>query len=215
MAGKPSVLARLYAPVLRVLARRGTRVLLVRLGDPNPDIAFPALPPGYSTEPKEPLDLLPWATPQYTLNEDFLRQASARGDRCVANFYDGELVGYGFVTRCFAPVTDQLGVKIGPKLQYRYKGWTHPAHRRKHLSHARGRINSRLFPQPHGQRMVSYVEAHNFASRLTHEDVHPSFLGLCLILRLWGRDYAINSPAASRAGFELVRNDRHGAEHAE
>lgn len=210
MAGKPTIPARLYAPLLRFLARTGTRVLLVQLGDPNPNIAFPDLAPGYSAEPKEPLDLLPWAKPEFGLQETFLRSASKRGDRCVANFFEGSLVGYGFVTRSCAPVTEQVDVKIGPALQYRYKGWTHPEHRRKHLSHARGRLNSRLFPNQARQRMVSYVEAHNFASRLTHAAVHPTFLGLCLIVRVFGREFPINSPAARRAGFELFRRDRVG-----
>jgi len=214
MAGEPSLFARLYAPALGLLARNGTRVLLVNLGDPNPDIAFPDLPPGYTAEPKDPLDLLPWASTEYGLSDTFLQQANARGDRCVANFYEGSLVGYGFVTRCFAPVTEQIGVSINSTLQYRYKGWTHPEHRRKHLSHARGRINSRLFPRQPGQRMVSYVEAHNFASRLPHADVHPIFLGTCLIVRLLGREFPISSPAARRAGFELVRLDPAEAAHA-
>jgi len=211
MAGSPSLSARLYAPVLRVLARSGTRLLLVNLGDPNPHIAFPELPPGYTAEPKQPVDLLPWATSEHGLNETFLRQASKRGDRCVANFYHGDLVGYGFVTRCFAAVTKQIGVRVGAGLQYRYKGWTHPAHRRKHLSHARGRLNSRLFPQTPGQCMVSYVEAHNFASRLTHADVRPIFLGCCLIVSVLGREYPINSPSAKRFGLELVHLNREGA----
>lgn len=214
MAGSPSVFARLYAPALRVLARRGSRLLLVNLGDPNPQIAFPELPDGYTAEPKEPLDLLAWTSPEYDLTEAFLQQASKRGDRCVANFYNGELVGYGFVTRCFAAVTDQVAIRISGGLQYRYKGWTHPEHRRKHLSHARGRLNSRLFPEAAGQRMVSYVEAQNFASRLTHADVHPTRLGVCFILRILGREYPINSRAARRAGFELVRHQREDARHA-
>jgi len=214
MAGKPSLMAQIYAPVLRLLARGGTRVLLVQLGDENPHIAFPQLPPGYTAEAKQPLDLLPWSTPEHGLTESFLRQASERGDRCVVNFFHGDLVGYGFVTRCFAPVTDQVGVRIGAALHYRYKGWTHPEHRRKHLSHARGRLNSRLFPRQEGQRMVSYVEAHNFASRLTHADVRPTFLGLCVIVRVLGREYPINSLAAVRAGFELVRLDRAEAVNA-
>lgn len=213
MAGKPSLPARLAAPALKLLTRVGTRVLIVRLSDPDPSIEFPQLPPGYTTEPREPLDLLPWAKSEYSLSETFLQQADDRGDRCAANFYQDELVGYGFVTRRYAPLTAQIAVQIGEGLQYRYKGWTHPAHRRKHLSHARGRINSNLFPEQSGHRMVTYVEAHNFASRLNHADVQPTFVGLCFIVRLFGRDIPINSPAVTRAGFRLARLDQSGVAH--
>ncbi len=209
MAKRPSLIARLYAPVLNMLARHGTRVMLVRLGNPDSTIAFPELPPGYSAEAKSPLDLMPWAgKPGFNLDADFLQQASERGDRCVANFYHRELVGYGFVTRSHAAVTDQVGVIVSNGIQYRYKGWTHPEHRRKYLSHARGRLNSCLYrddPQP---RMVSYVDAQNFPSRLTHADVHQSSLGVCLIVRLFGREIPINSQRAKRAGFKLVRMPR-------
>ena len=209
MANGPSFFARLYAPVLRVLARHGTRVMLVNLGDPDPHITFPELAPGYSAEPKVPLDLLPWAGREgYGLDAEFLHQASERGDRCVANYFNGELVGYGFVTRSHASVSDQIAVRISNGVQYRYKGWTHPNHRRKHLSHARGRLNSRLFPDDPMPRMISYVEAQNFPSRLTHADVHPSSLGVCLIIRVLGWELPISSRAAKRAGFTLVRLQR-------
>ncbi len=198
---------RLYSFGLRSLANTGNKLLLVELGDNNPHIEEPALAPGYSTRALEPEDLMPWASAEYQLSPAFLNEAQARGDRCVGNFYADQLVGYGFVTQSFAAITDQIGVKINQPLLYRYKGWTHPEHRRKYLSHARGRLNSRLFPQQPGQRMVSYVDAHNFPSRLKHADIRPVRLGYCLILRLFGKEFCINSRIAKRYGFSLVRNN--------
>lgn len=195
---------RVYGKLLDCMARVGTRILLIELGDSNPDIEMPVLPSGYTTKQLKPSDLMAWTTPEYGLSESFLIQAQARGDRCVANFFQNELVGYGFVTQSYAPVTDQTAVKIDERLLYRYKGWTHPAHRRNHLSHARGRINSRLFPKQQGQHMVSYVEVQNFPSRLKHADVHPVCLGYSMILRVFGKEYLFNSPIAKRYGFQLV-----------
>ncbi len=195
---------KLYGTLLRHLSSYGTRLLLVELGDNNPHISMPELPAGYTTRALEPLDLLPWANGGYDLSEAFLRQSAARGDRCVANFYHDQLVGYGFVTPNYAAVTEQVAVAVSKNLLYRYKGWTHPQHRRKHLSHARGRLNSRLFPPQPGQRMVSYVEAQNFPSRLKHAEVRPVRLGYSLIVRLFGREMIFNSGVARRFGFRLV-----------
>ena len=195
---------RVYARLLRWLAGRGTRLMLVSLGDENPHIEMPELPEGYTTRALDPEDLLPWASPEYGLSKSFLTQAQARGDRCVGNFFGDDLVGYGFVTRSYAPVTEQVAVEIDDSLLYRYKGWTHPEHRRKYLSHARGRLNQTLFDRSAGQKMVSYVEAQNFASRLNHKDVHPQHLGWCGIVKLFGREWSFNTNSTVKHGFRLV-----------
>jgi len=205
VAGNPSLIARLYAPVLNRLARIGTQLFIVRLGGPSAHIRAPELEPGYTVEAKKPLDLLPWAKPDWGLTEEFLRSSDARGDRCVANFFKGDLVGYGFVSRSLAPVTPQVYARISGGLQYRYKGWTHPQHRRKHLSHARGRLNSQLFPEDQAPKMISYVAVQNFASRLTHKEVRPESVGLCGIVRIFGTDYVFHGPGVKSAGFELIR----------
>ncbi len=198
----------MYTTVMSRLAGLGIRLFIVELGDNNPHIAHPRLPAGYTTETPPVEKLRAWAGLEHSLSHRFLDEAIERGDRCVANFYNGELVGYGFVTRSRAPVTDQLEVLIDDHLRYRYKGWTHPAHRRKHLSHARGRINSTLFPMSDGHRMVSYVDSHNFASRLKHPDVHPVRLGYAGYVTFFGEQYPFTGRIPRRFGFELRRISR-------
>ena len=195
----------LYAVVMRRLARLGFHLFLVELGDDDPEVAMPQLEPGYTTRASTPEELLPWVAADNGLSEDFLRAAIDRGDRCVANFFEGGLVGYGFVAKVRAPVTDQLEVVVDDRLIYRYKGWTHPDHRRKHLSHARGRLNMRLFPLTDGRRMVSYVTTHNFASKLKHADLHPVRLGYCGFVTLFGREYPFTHRVPRRFGFRLER----------
>ncbi|MEM9622136.1 MAG: hypothetical protein AAF993_10835 [Pseudomonadota bacterium] len=199
-------LAKPLVALLRLLSRYGTKFLLVELGDDNPHIRMPQLSPGYTIQAMTPIELLPWADTEHDLTADFLRRAEAQGDRCVANFFADDLVGYGFVTASQAPLNGQVSVRVNNHLLYRYKGWTHPDHRRRHLSHARGRLNSKLFPHQPGQRMVSYVEAQNLPARLTHTDVHPVRLGYCAIVRLLGRSIIYNSRTATRFGFRLIHH---------
>ncbi|MEM7099662.1 MAG: hypothetical protein AAF541_15455 [Pseudomonadota bacterium] len=184
--------------------------MVVNLGDPNQSIAMPELPNGYSTVTLTPRELIPWACEANDLSETFLKSAHRRGDRCVANFLDRDgqkqLVGYGFVTTSTAPLTDGVHVKIGPHLRYRYKGWTHPEHRRLYLSHARGRLNQSLFPMDQGQRMVSYIDFHNYPSRFNHAAVKPEEVGYCAIMRWFGSTHCFTSPGARKHGFELTTN---------
>ena len=191
------------------LQKLGFYLFQVQIGDDNTQIAIPELAPGYTIEKVMPHDLLPWAKPEYDLSEAFLREAIERGDRCVANFFEGELVGYGFVTQRNAPVTDQLQVVVGNNLVYRYKGWTHPDHRRKRLSYARGRLNRLVFPLRDGRRTVSYVATHNFASKLNPSVIHPVFLGYCGYIRWFGQEYPFTLRTPRRFGFRLVRRHKH------
>jgi hypothetical protein len=188
----------IYAACMRRLAQAGFHLFIVELGDDRPDITSPRLPDGYSARATGLEELWPWVGNDYGLSESFLRGAIVRGDRCVANFFNGELVGYGFVTQVGAPVTDQLEVVIDERLVY-------PDHRRKHLSHARGRLNRQFFPLTEGRRTVDYVAVHNLASKLKHPDIHPVRLGYCGYIRLFGREYPFTQPTPRRFGFRLVR----------
>jgi len=199
-----------YSAIMGRLARFGFHLFLVELGDDSPGIAFPELDPGYTARAADLEELWPWVGKDYGLSEDFLRGAIARGDHCVANFFNGELVGYGFVTKVGAPVTDQLEVVIDDRLIYRYKGWTHPDHRRKHLSHARGRLNRQFFPLTDGRRTVDYVAVHNLASKLKHPDIHPVRLGYCGFVRLFGCEHPFTQRVPRRFGFRLARRHRGG-----
>ncbi len=194
-----------YAAIMRRMAHLGFHLFLVELGDDNQDIAMPKLPSGYTTRATDLAELWPWVGKVDGLSAEFLRAAIARGDRCVANFFNDELVGYGFVTKGRAPATDQLDVMIDDRLVYRYKGWTHPGHRRKHLSHARGRLNRQFFPLTDGRRTVDFVAVHNLESKLKHADLHPVRLGYCGFVRLFGREYPFTQRVPRIFGFRLAR----------
>jgi hypothetical protein len=197
----------LHIHLMRALRALAVQLYLVQLGDDRGDIEAPTLASGYTTRPVEPRELLPWADrPGFGLTREFLELAGERGHPAVANFYGDDLVGYGFVARGRAPVTNQVDVLVSDRLVYRYKAWTHPAHRRQHLSFARGRINRTLFPLQSGQRTVSYVETHNYASRLHRPELRPRNVGYSGIIRLAGREYPFTTAGPRRAGFRLVRS---------
>ena len=201
------VLRTLHVEAFRTLARLGFHLYLVELGDDRNDIERPQLPDGYLTRPVDLQELRAWVGVINGLSDEFLDEAIARGDRCVGNFYEGRLVGHGFVARQRAPVTDQLQVVVDDWLIYRYKGWTHPEHRRKYLSHARGRMNRELFPLRQGMRTVDYVAVHNLPSKYKHADLHPVRLGYCGYVRLFGREYPFTTRVPRRYGFRLERRE--------
>jgi hypothetical protein len=117
-------------------------------------------------------------------------------------------VGYGFVALRRAPLTDQLEIVVDERLDYRYKGWTHPNHRRKHLSHARARLSRKLYPLTAGRRSVSYVAVHNLPSRLQHRDLKPVRVGYCGYVRVFGREYPFTHRIVKRIGFRIQRRAR-------
>ncbi len=194
-----------YAAVMRSLERLGFHLFTVQLGDDDPNREVPEMSPGYTLERATPLDLMRWAEPEYGLSRQFLEESAQNGDRCVLNLYNGELAGYGFVTTARARATEQLDVVISDNLVYRYKGWTHPDHRRKHLSLARGSLNKKLFPLGDKRRTVSFVVSHNFKSKLHHRALKPERIGLCGYLRIFGREIPFTLPGPRRHGFRLAR----------
>jgi hypothetical protein len=196
-----------YAVVMRFFERLGFHLFTVQLGDDNPKREMPELPPGYTVEKAMPEDLMNWAEPKYGLSRPFLEESASNGDRCVLNLFHDALVGYGFVATARARATDQLDVVIDNNLVYRYKGWTHPDHRRKHLSLARGSLNKTLFPLGEGRRTVSFVVTHNFKSKLHHRALKPKRIGLCGYLHLFGREYPFTLPGPRRHGFRLARRN--------
>lgn len=197
---------RAYRKVIALLKHGiGLRLFLVQLGDDFSTVKTPTLEPGYRTLACEPKDLLQWIDNECGLSAEFLHAAIERGDRCVANYFHNKLVGYVFVARRQAPLSGQLEVRLSNRLIYRYKAWTHPNHRRKHLSMARGRLNKTLFPLEPGQRTVAYVDTTNFASKLVRPEIQPEKIGYCGYVVLAGREIAFNGAGPVRHGFKLQR----------
>ena len=207
--GLEKVQRALYSKLMSGLRRLfGLNLFLVQYGDDKSKVAPPTLEEGYTTRTCTPEQLKQWASSEVGLPISFLDDAQKRGDRCVANFFHDDLVGYVFVAKSNAPLTNQLEVAIDNRLVYRYKAWTHPNHRRKHLSMARGRLNKTLFPLQPGQRTIAYVATTNFPSRLVRPEIHPQAVGYSGYFKLAGREIPFNTPGTRRAGFKVQRRKR-------
>jgi GNAT superfamily N-acetyltransferase len=206
----------LYWQLMQLARKLGFRLYYVRV-EANVHRLFgesaPALPPEFDTRIDRPSDLLPWAGRVADLDETFLAAAQARGDLCVTNYHDGELVGFAFITHSRAPVSAQLDVLVPKGFQYVYKGWTHPDYRRTNLGKARMYLRHGLLLADPTLRGISYVETHNYPSLLhgyrppIERSLH---LGFCGSLTLFGRERPFNTRRARWIGFELVRRSDPG-----
>lgn len=172
--------------------------------------AKPETAEGYVTRMVDYDDLAPFAGREpYGLDGAMLQSAFANGDEVVANFHEGELVGYSFQTRVWAPVTEQLGLSVPSGFVYAYKTWTHAAHRRRHLNAIRGYVRSVEAPMAHPERYVDYIESHNYPS-LLHSYVHPARrairMGLIGYFTVLGKQIPFATPRARWLGVEFRRN---------
>ena len=174
----------------------------------------PYSPTGYETRAVASGDLAPFADRLgYDLSADFLARAFGPGCECSANFYNGELVGYGFITRTRAPVTEQLDVIVPNGFRYGYKSWTHADHRRKNLSAMRAYVRRTAFDRPVDERGIEYVETHNYPSLLhgylppTERNLTVGFVGC---VRVFGRELPFATRRAKWIGFRWVRKEDDG-----
>lgn len=102
--------------------------------------------------------------PGLELDDAFLDQALAKGDRCYG-IVDGEtLASYGWYSTNPTPIDDALMLHFDPSWVYMYKGYTGHAYRGQRL-HAIGMAKSMLAHVEMGLKgIVSQVERNNFSS---------------------------------------------------
>ncbi len=206
----------IYWQLMHGLTKLGFRLHYVSvLGDMRDILGEerPAAPPEYDTRPVCAEDMLPYAERVPDLSREFIVTAFGRGDICVANFHQGELVGFSFSSFSRARVTDQLDALVPDGFRYGYKAWTHPDHRKAKLSRMRGYVRRQAWPGHRQMRSINYVETHNYAS-LLHSYMHPRLRGIRMGFVGWvtvfGREFPFASRRARWIGFELVRKDDTG-----
>lgn len=103
-------------------------------------------------------------TPGLELDDAFLDQALAKGDRCYGIVDGGTLASYGWYSTNPTPIDDELTLHFDPRWVYMYKGYTGHAYRGQRL-HAIGMARSMTEHVALGLKgIVSQVEANNFSS---------------------------------------------------
>ncbi len=203
----------LHWEVMSGLSRLGIHVHYVNVesdlqqivGEERPDVS-----PDYDTRVIGLEEMLPFADRVSGLSRPHLETAFGRGDRCTANFFRGELVGYSFSCYTRARVNDQLDVLVPEGFRYGYKAWTHPDHRRAHLSRMRVYVRRRTHPLDRDKRTIGYIETHNYPSLLhgyRRPDVRKIRMGFSGWITIAGRQIPFNTRQARRIGFEFVRKD--------
>lgn len=205
----------LYWELMNAVARLGVHLHYVNIDghlSAIMDETPPAVPTGYDTRYLGFEELRAYEGLVPDMDGAFLDSACARGDVCIANFHDDELVGFAFLSFTHARATPQLDVLVPEGFQYVYKGWTHQNHRRAGLAAARVHLRHQLLRANPAQRSISYVETHNYASLLRgyrHPRERLLRMGFCGWITVLGRQIPFNSRRAKWIGFELTPSGNH------
>ncbi|TBW12798.1 GNAT family acetyltransferase [Azotobacter chroococcum subsp. isscasi] len=178
------------------------------------DPAFLDCPAGYTPGFLDEKQLRHFARdPQNELDDGFLNEALAKGDRCYA-ILDGEnLAAYGWYSRQPTRINppDML-LDFDPDYVYMYKGLTNPLYRGQRL-HAIGMNRALQCYMEEGVRgIISYVESTNFDSLKSCFRLGYQAFGSIYLLRLCGRSLRLYSPACRHYRFALREEAPMGGE---
>ena len=145
------------------------------------------------------------ADPQYEMNETFLREALAKGDRCYGIVHGETLASYGwYSTRPTAALTSDLEMRFDPRYVYMYKGFTHEGYRGQRL-HAAGMAEALQEYRAEGLAgIVSYVESNNFSSLKSCYRMGYTVFGYLVALRIGGRYFISASEGCRDRAFALA-----------
>ncbi len=142
--------------------------------------------------------------PQNQLDNSFLSEALAKGDRCYAILEGEKLAAYGWYSRQPTRIDPpDLVLDFNQDYVYMYKGLTHPAYRGQRL-HA---IGMNLALQSYRKEglagMISYVESTNFDSLKSCARLGYEIFGSIYLMRIFGRYLHWRSSSCKRYGFTL------------
>jgi hypothetical protein len=137
--------------------------------------------------------------------------AFERGDRCFANFYHDDIVGYTFYGRHPTRVRPGLVFRFPEGMLYTYASYTHPDHRGRALAGARA--NARRLADGAAAlhtRVVWYISIDNSDSLASAKSWGPGLLGYVGYVRARGRFHCFASPSCRRLGIELAEDPSAG-----
>ena len=200
----------LYDLTLRAINRLAFLRILRAVAIATPDPKALERRPEYSYGFLSRALLLSFAVdPQYEMNEEFLRRALAKNDRCYGVVAGDTLASYGwYSTSPTVALTDDLELQFDPAYVYMYKGFTQERYRGQRL-HATGMALALQEYRAEGSKgIVSYVESNNFSSlkscyRMGYED-----FGQVIVLRVAGRYFIAASDGCKERGFNLAPLER-------
>ncbi|MEQ8204865.1 MAG: hypothetical protein RIA65_01725 [Woeseia sp.] len=128
-----------------------------------------------------------------------------RGDRCFANLFESQLVGYQFYAARSTTVRGGLEFEFPDSMTYAYASFTHEDHRGKKL--ARSRANARRYAdQAEGvqRKVIWYISVDNLPSLAVSRRLDAEHLGYVGYVKIGRRFFCYASPACKRAGVSLL-----------
>ena len=130
-----------------------------------PDLKYTKLPAPFRYARLRAADLMRYtSSPEYELDPEFLREAGAKGDECLAIFHEDVLASYGWYSGHATRVNPELELDFDHAYRYMYKGLTLDTFRG-HRLHAIGMTLALASYRSEGRKgLLSYVEAQNFDS---------------------------------------------------
>ncbi len=145
--------------------------------------------------------------PACAMRPEFVREASARGDRCYALF-DGEvLASYGWYSNRPTPIDEHFLLHFDPAYAYMYNGYTAPAYRGKRL-HAVGMCRALKAVTDEGRRgLVSWVLSNNFASLRSVTRMGYRIFGDAYLLRAGSLCFGFSTSGCAEYGFEIEADE--------
>jgi hypothetical protein len=197
----------LYDLVLRALNRVVYFRILRAVGLEAPDPSSLERRPEYRYGFLSRALILAFAVdPQYEMNDRFLREALANGDRCYGIVHGETLASYGwYSTEPTRALNDDLEVRFEPADVYMYKGFTHQDYRGQRL-HAAGMAGALDDYRKAGARgLVSYVESNNFSSLQSCYRMGYTAFGRVVVVRARGRYLIRHSRGCRKRGFTVAR----------
>ena len=184
------------------------RILLVYLREPAALAGLdPLLPAGFTAQVRSPEAIGNLAAAcAAELTADFLTQASANRDQCVAILEGDCVVSYQWLSDGLTWAYEDIWIGFGPRYLYGYNSFTAPSHRGRHLNHSGVVIAARDLAVPKGKGLAGYIVASNVSSILAHSRVSAKYAGVVLV---WPHGshglHVLASPGCRSAGLELVR----------
>ena len=152
--------------------------------------------------------------PLNEMNDQFLDNALAKGDRCFA-ILDGDiLASYGWYSNNATSISDELVFRFSADWIYMYKGFTRSDYRGLRL-HALGMALALREYSKYGFRgIVSNVEANNYNSLKSVHRMGYHDIDKILALKLFGKYWIRTGQRCKSYGIELlvsngIRQPRH------
>ena len=152
--------------------------------------------------------LLASRTPLYELEPTSIEAAIARGNLCIAAFENEKIIAYLWRAFSATPHVDGLWVDFGAKYRYGYKAFTHPKYRQQKLQHLVSLLTDPLMIERGYTHGISFIETHNFASRISDARRGSICVGYAGYFKLFGKVLPFRSPGAKTHDFRFFIPDK-------